>query len=162
MPSTRRHFTETVPLPPGQMRLKQVILYVSSSCAEATRFGAIILAKIIWKADFDFLVERGVPVTGRAYRRQKFGPVPFEMPPVLREMTRDGLIMTDEVYLGDGIIERRTIPLQEADLSFFSSDDLRYVNDSIRHYWNMTGTESSDEFARSCLENKAEWRCHAV
>src|SRR3954452_13432604 len=87
--------TVTVPLPGGQSRLRQLILHVATRCEKAEWFGAIKLNKIIWKADFDSFAERRVPVTGREYRRQKFGPALREMLPVHRDMQAEGLIRVE-------------------------------------------------------------------
>jgi hypothetical protein len=137
--------TLTVPLLGGQNRLRQMILYVAKRCEEAEFFGGIKLNKIIWKADFDSYADRQVPVTGREYRRRKFGPALREMLPVHTEMLKDGLIRIERRDFGDDVIEKRTIALVEPDLTLFSETDLQYVLASIRHYWDKTGTESSDE-----------------
>ncbi len=122
-----------------------MILHVAHRCSGAKFFGAVKLNKIIWKADFDSFAERQIPVTGREYRRQKFGPALREMVPVQREMLLDGVIRFEVRDFGDGIVEQRTVALVEPDLALFSADDLEYVDRSISHYWEMTGTESSDE-----------------
>ena len=137
--------TFRVDLPGGQNRLKQMILYVSERNVEATRFGLIKLNKIIWKADFDAFAERGVPVTGRAYKRQKYGPVANEMPPVHSEMLRDGYISIKRVDFGEGVIEKRTIAQCAPQTAMFSAEDLRFVNASIVYYWHKTGEEASDD-----------------
>jgi len=145
MLNRHRPFTALVALPGGQARLRELILYVAKACTDAPRFGAVKLNKIIWKADFDSFAERGVPVTGRAYKRQKLGPVLHEMVSVLNEMLRDGLIQMRQIDLGEGYIEHRTIAAREPELGLFGFDDLAYVQRAIEHYWSMTGTESSDE-----------------
>ena len=122
-----------------------MILYVAQKCENAKLFGAIKLNKIIWKADFDSFAQRGAPITGREYRRQKFGPVLWEMRPVHDEMVRDGAIRIEHRDFGNDIVEQRTIALDHPNLSFFSEEDLFFVNASISHYWEMTGMESSDE-----------------
>ncbi len=137
--------TLSVDLPGRQARLRQMILYVSSRCAEAKRFGLIKLNKILWKSDFDAYAARGVPVTGRAYQRLALGPAPKEMKPVHREMMQEGLITLEVVDFGDGIKEQRTIPLVGPDLTLFSPDDIGYVDQAIIYYWNLTGMESSDD-----------------
>jgi hypothetical protein len=137
--------TLTVPLPGGQNRLRQMILYVAKQCEGARFFGGIKLNKIIWKADFDSYADRQVPVTGREYRRRKFGPALREMLPVHTEMLKDGLIRIERRDFGDDVIEKRTIALVEPDMSLFGATDIRYVDASIRHYWEKTGTESGDE-----------------
>lgn len=152
----RPRLTTSVSLPGGQDRLKQAILYVAKHCEKSMRFGAVKLNKIIWKADFDSFAARGIPVTGRPYKRQKLGPVPYEMPPVHRELEQAGMVSIRRVDLGDGMIEKRTVALQEPDLSVFSEEDIGFLDSSIRHYWNMTGAESSDEshgFAWESREN---------
>lgn len=145
MPKRVPRLTYVVELPGGQNRLRQMILYVSVQCRNAERFGHIKLNKILWKADFDAYAARKVPITGRRYQREKFGPVPKEMLPLHRDMLRDGLIRVEQVDFGDDIVEHRTIPLVQPDLSLFDKDDMDFVDGSIRYYWNMTGMESSDD-----------------
>jgi hypothetical protein len=126
-------------------RLRQLILYVSDKCKGARYFGAIMLNKIIWKADFDSFAVRGVPITGREYRRQKFGPALREMKPLQNEMLQQGAIRIERRVYNDDIVELRTEPQDMPDISLFTAEDLSYVDASISHYWDMTGTESSDE-----------------
>lgn len=145
MPSPRPKLTLSISLPGGQDRLRQMILYVSAKCADAERFGLIKLNKIIWKADFDSFAARGTAVTGRAYKRQKFGPVATDMMPLYSEMLRDGLISIERVDFGDGVIEKRTTPQAQAKLDRFSLSDLAFVEESIQYYWQKTGEEPSDD-----------------
>jgi len=141
----RRPLTVTVPLAGGPSRLRQLILYVAGKCENARYFGAVKLNKIIWKADFDSFAARQMPVTGREYRRQRFGPALKEMLPIHREMLRDGAIRVERRDFGDDIIEHRTIALDKPNLQLFSREDLSFVDAAIRHYWEMTGTETSDQ-----------------
>jgi len=145
MTKPSRKPTVTVDLPGGQSRAREAILYVAKRCEGARHFGAVKLNKILWKADFDSFVARGVPVTGRQYRRQKFGPTLYEMIPIQKEMLRDGAIRIENRDLGDGFIENRTIALDVPRLRLLGTDDIRYIDSAIEHYWDMTGTESSDE-----------------
>lgn len=151
-----RNVTVRVSLPGGQNRLRQMILHVASRCREAQFFGAVKLNKIIWKADFDSFAARRVPVTGREYLKQKFGPALREMVPVQRDMLASRQIEFVHRDFGDGFVEERTVALVEPDLSLFSEDDLGFVEGSLRHYWNMTGTESSDE------SHGIAWRTRAI
>jgi Antitoxin SocA-like, Panacea domain len=129
-----------------------MVLYVALRCTGAKYFGAIKLNKIIWKADFDSYAARGIPITGREYRRRYFGPALLEMLPVHKDMLRDGLIEMSLRDYGDGMVERRTVALSKPDLRFFTPDDLAYVEAAIRYYWDKTGTESSDD------SHGAAWR----
>jgi hypothetical protein len=127
-----------------------MILYVAQKCETAPRFGAIKLNKIIWKADFDSFAARGLPVTGREYKRQKYGPVPSEIGHLHTEMLKEGAVRVKREYFGKDeagkdVEERRTIAQDAPDLSLFTAEDIAFVDASISHYWEMTGTESSDE-----------------
>ncbi len=145
MHTHRPHPTFSVDLPGGQDRLRQMILYVSQRCVSARHFGLIKLNKIIWRADFEAYATRGVPVTGRPYQRLRLGPAAKEMLPIHNGMLRDGLIEMSLRDFGDDIVERRTIALATPNMHYFSADDIRFVDESIRHYWDKTGTETSDE-----------------
>lgn len=137
--------TYAIDLPGGQDRLKQMILYVSQKCESARHFGLIKLNKIIWRSDFESFSARQTPITGRPYQRLQFGPAAKEMLPVHTEMLRDNLIQVSLRDFGENMVERRTIALAQPNLKWFTNDDLKFVDASIRHYWDKTGTEASDE-----------------
>lgn len=142
----RPRLTYKVKLPGGQDRLREMILYVSERCAEAPRFGKVKLNKILWRADFSAFAERGIPVTGRSYQRIEAGPAPIEMPPVLAEMVEEGILEFHLVNFPNGKVEERPIAKRKAAVSrLFSDDDIRFVDAAIRHYWEMTATEASDD-----------------
>jgi hypothetical protein len=137
--------TYAVDLPGGQDRLRQLILYVSERCQSARFFGLIKLNKIIWRADFQSFASRGIPVTGRPYQRLPLGPAAKEMLPIHSDMLRSGRIELSMRDYGDDKVERRTIPKDKPDLHYFSQQDMEFVDGAIKHYWDKTGTETSDE-----------------
>jgi len=131
-----------------------MILYIAERCADAERFGFIKLNKILWKSDFDAFAARGVPITGRDYQRLELGPAPKEIPRVYNDMLRDGAIRVEEVDFGDDIVEKRTIALDHPNLKLFSPEDIAFVDAAIAYYWNMTGTETSDD------SHGVAWKTH--
>ena len=143
LPSTRQKLTWKVHLPGGQRRLWEAILYVSKKCEDAPFFGLVKLNKIIWRADFESLAQRGQPVTGRQYQRLKQGPAPVEMLPVLNELQANGLLLLKKVPQGN-YEEQRPIALEDPVLNLFSPQDIECLDRSILSYWEMTGKEASD------------------
>lgn len=135
--------TYKVDLPGGQSRLRDAILYVSGKYKNADWFGLVKLNKTLWKADFDSFRERQYPVTGRQYKRQKDGPVPYEMVPILNDLLRDDYIEIEKRPVGR-MTEQRVIPKVEPSLRNFSPADVSYFDRAIRFYWDFTGTEASD------------------
>ena len=141
--SRHRTLTYKVQLPGRQGRLRDAILYIADKCKEAERFGLVKLNKMLWKADFDAFRERGQPVTGRQYKRQKDGPVPYEMRPLLDEMLGQEQIRIEQRLVRD-LIEKRVIPIARPSLHNFSPADLSYLDRAVKFYWEYTGTEASD------------------
>lgn len=133
-----------VDLSGGQRRLKEAILYVAQKGRPMNFFGRIKLNKIIWRADFRSFYERQQPVTGRSYQKLEWGPALIEMMPVMQDMLRDDLLIEEPQRHGDKI-EYRPIAKVHPVLKFFSPNDLEYLDESLRHYWDLTGTEASDE-----------------
>jgi hypothetical protein len=142
--SQEKKLTYRVDLSGGQRRLKEAILYVSKEGRPMMFFGRIKLNKILWRADFKSFYERGQPVTGRTYQKLEWGPALEEMVPVINDLLRERLMVEEPRQRGD-TIEHRAVPRADPVLKFFSPEDIAYLNESVRHYWDMTGTESSDE-----------------
>jgi Protein of unknown function (DUF4065) len=143
LPATRQKLTWKVPLPGGQKRLAEAVLYVSQKCEKATFYGLVKLNKIIWRADFESFAQRGQPVTGRQYQRLRQGPAPVEMLPVLNELQAGGLLELKRVRQGNHD-EQRPLALQDPVLNFFSPQDLEFLDRAISVYWDKTGKEASD------------------
>ncbi len=67
------------------------------------------------------------------------------MLPIHKEMLRSGSIEITTRDFGDNKVERRTIAVDQAHLRYFNETDMAFVDESIKHYWAKTGTETSDE-----------------
>jgi Protein of unknown function (DUF4065) len=142
--SHEANVTYKVELAGGQRRLREAILYVATKGSEMEFLGGIKLNKILWRGDFRSYFHRQQPVTGRQYQRLKLGPAPVEMRPVISGMLRDCILKIQKRKVF-GHIEDRPIALDAPVMRFFSPDDIEYLDESIKHYWSMTGTETSDE-----------------
>jgi hypothetical protein len=140
----RPNLTYQIPLPGGQRRLREAILYVCDKCRDAPNFGLVKLNKIIWLADFTSYAERGQPITGRAYQRLEFGPAPIEMLPVLNDMQQNGEIIIVSSILAR-FEERRPVARAQPVMKDFSQGDVDYLNRAIELFWDLTGKEASDK-----------------
>jgi hypothetical protein len=137
-----RRVTYRVDLPGGQRRLKEAALYVMRKAQDFGFFGLVKLNKILWRADFDSFRERRSPVTGRMYFKLKAGPAPFEMLPLLNEMRAAELIdIVDTNVPG----ELRPVALVEPVLNDFSPTDIRFLDEALAYYRDMTAAEASDD-----------------
>jgi hypothetical protein len=143
LPDVPPKLTWKVPLPGGQRRLAEAVLYIAHRYASASFFGLVKLNKTVWRADFDSFAERGQPVTGRQYQRLPQGPAPVEMLPVLNEMQVAGLIRIERCRVFD-LDERRPVAIAQPNLTLFSRSDIDYLDRAIATYWDKTGRETSD------------------
>jgi hypothetical protein len=138
-------------LPGGAIaRLTEAIIYVSSVCEVDEAFGSTRLNKILFEADFDSFLTRGVPVTGASYQRLQNGPAPKAMPRRIKDLTESGELqirLTD--YLGKP--QKKPIPLRRPNLSFFSGEDVAFLHRAIHDSWGKSGRKVSD------ASHRIEW-----
>jgi len=126
-----------------EARLAELILYVSAKCQSAERFGATKLNKILWWADFLAYAEFGEPITGVEYMRLDNGPVPRRLLPVRERMIADQELAISSVRCPGGHTEKRPVPLREADLNRFSSEEIALVDWVIDQLWSKTAARVS-------------------
>jgi hypothetical protein len=124
-------------------KLRQLILYIASRCEYDRMFGATKLNKILYYADFLSYREYGEPITGVPYMKLENGPAPVHLVIERDKMIKDGLIALREQPLYKGV-QKRIVPLTEADLSPFSGREIALVDYVIEQLRDQTATEVSD------------------
>lgn len=119
-------------------RLENMVLFLAEGGVWKTK-----LNKLLWYADFVAFRRNTCSISGLAYQRDKFGPVPFRFFTMLDALVEEDLIEMEEVigntYEGTMISSKR-----KADLSVFSTpeyDVLKYVRD---HFSILTSTAISN------------------
>ncbi len=122
----------------GEIRLRELILYVAGECQEDPKFGATKLNKILWWADFLSYAQYGKPITGIEYQRLGQGPAPRRLVPVRNEMEAKGDIAMAAVASRGGYTQKKIVPLRAPDLNVFSPTDIAVVDDVIRALWKKT------------------------
>jgi hypothetical protein len=73
-------------------KFKSLVHYIIARAGNKPGFGATKLNKVLWFADARLFMLRGKPITGAAYIREKWGPVPQQIMPVRDELVREGHI----------------------------------------------------------------------
>lgn len=137
---------------PGEERLKELILFISSECAKDPTFGATKLNKILFFSDFLFYRATGKPITGVEYFRLEFGPAPKPLVKVREEMikNRDLVVLPSDYFQKK---QQRTIPSREPELKkYFKPVEIAFVLTIIRSLWGKTAREVSD------MSHQLAWR----
>lgn len=139
----KRQMTYEVAVPNKDRRFKELVIYISDKCANKPTYGATVLNKILWAADFISFQNTGKPITGEKYQRLERGPAPVRLKPVRTQMVEDGDIHIREVKTGK-YTQHQIVPLRSADLSMFTGDDIALVDEIIETLCHMNGAEISD------------------
>lgn len=127
----------------SDLRLRELILYISDKCVDDPTFGVTKLNKILAFADFASFAVRGNPITGAEYMKLGKGPVPRRMIPIRKELEaeQDIIIKKRDYYSQE---QHRVIALKQANLDIFNAHDIALVDDYIRLLWGKTAKEVSE------------------
>ena len=110
-------------------KLKRLIHYVAYRCIERPqKLGAVKLNKVLWYSDLEAYVSSGTPITGDKYIKKPRGPVSSSLMPVVAEL-EDERKMAVRHLDEDGRIDY--LALTKPDVSIFTSEEIRIVEDAI-------------------------------
>lgn len=125
-------------------RIQELVLYIADRSQGDNTFGRTKLAKILYFADFASYRKYKQPITGSAYVRWQYGPVPEHFLDILDEMESSRQIVTIEADYFEHE-QKRVTPIRKADVSMFSGRDIQIIEDVIRRFWNRSAKEISEE-----------------
>lgn len=125
-------------------KMRQLILYVLQRSENDPRMGGTKLNKVLFRSDFGAYLHLGQPITGHPYFKLKNGPAPRHLVEIRTAMIKDGLIRIEEIDVGAKKPMDRWVPLREADLSWFTGEQLGFVDGIIDAMASQTGTGASE------------------
>jgi len=128
----------------NEIRLKELILYISERCAGHLKFGATKLNKILYFSDFLAYAHTGEPITGVEYMKLPNGPAPKKLVPIREQMRAAGELGIQEVWLRSGKIQKRTVNLRRPNLSVFTAEQISIVDTVIEALSSANSDEVSD------------------
>lgn len=131
-------------VPRGKQRFRELIIYVCYKCAHDPGFGATKLNKILYHSDFRAFEKFGVPLTGMAYHKLRYGPAPKALLPVVRELAQEGALVEAQDQ-NEPYDQKRTKALRAAYTDHFTGDELALVDEVIQECWGKTAVAVSDE-----------------
>jgi hypothetical protein len=127
-------------------KFKTLVHYVVSRRRDAPdTLGAVKLNKILWLSDLSSYYETGKSITTSRYIKQKFGPVPASVMPVLRELEREGVLAVDEAPHYGKMKTLYKVYKTRVDTSVFEPGELEIVNEVIDHVCDSHTAKSISE-----------------
>ena len=113
-------------------KFKSLVQYICWRTDDPSKLGAVKLNKILWLCDFTAFYRFSTSLTGARYVKQKFGPVPGAIIPIVRELEASGdLTITEEVHAAytQKAFTAHRHPVMDA----FSGDEIALVDDIIKY-----------------------------
>jgi hypothetical protein len=130
------------PSPETLDKLRELTLYVAWLRRDDPHFGATLLNKCLYYADFDSYFHTGFPITGVEYMKEKFGPVPRNFSELKADMQKKGEVALRTETYGEMAVERM-IPVREANLALFTGPEIALVNAVVDKLSQSTATAVS-------------------
>lgn len=125
-------------------KFRELVVYVAQESEKDPRFGATKLNKLLFYMDTRSFLELGEPITGAEYRHLPAGPVPPAILEAKRILVDAGAIKIERRPFFN-YFQERIVPLREADMSLFSPEELKIIDEVIESLWHYNGTELSDK-----------------
>jgi len=127
---------------PNEKKLKSLILYILQKYNNQ-KLTETKLQKLLYFCDFGYFQETGESITGSQYRKNRFGPTIINLPQVLEDMKKEGLIniLKGSNYFGSpqktfSIVNPEVLP--EGD---FSKSELLIIDRIDEAYEQLTPRE---------------------
>lgn len=106
-------------------KFKDLVHYVCQ-IADRDKLGATKLAKILWYSDIISYINHGNSLTGSAYKKQQFGPVPRDFWQTLEELSSEGKVLIRDVQWFRNL-KKEFISLVEPDISRFGASEISMI-----------------------------------
>jgi hypothetical protein len=127
-------------------KLRELMLYIAYLKQNDPSFGATLLAKALYHADFGAYVKLGKPITGADYIKDYYGPRPrlyYILRDELCEGNRNAVLQ--RITWGPGPPLDKLIPLREPDLSAFTGPEIAFVDAIVEDVARDTAVRASDK-----------------
>lgn len=124
-------------------KFKNVLLYILERCAGKPNVGETVLYKLLYFCDFNYYELYEEHLTGAAYRKLPYGPVPQKIDSIIGQMMESGQIQRIKTeYFGK--IQTRYIPLIKADLTELRASEKEVIDKVIEQMADWTATTISN------------------
>lgn len=124
-------------------KFKNALLYITQKIGALPNVGQTVLYKILYFCDFDYYEKYEEQLIGARYIRNHYGPTPIEFKAIVNEMIHDGQIEEIKTKFFNKE-QTKYIPVTEPDLSIFTGQELKHLDDEIERLGHKTAKELSE------------------
>ncbi|MCB9234818.1 MAG: DUF4065 domain-containing protein [Bacteroidia bacterium] len=143
---TNQTLSEKIRISVPQMQVskfREVLLYILEKCAGKPNVGETLLNKLLYFSDFNYYEQYEEHLSGAAYRKLPFGPVPQNLETILHQMIEDQAIQRLKTHF-HGYPQTRYIPLAKADLTQLKASEKDVLDKVIEQFSDWSATAISE------------------
>jgi hypothetical protein len=126
-------------------KLRQLILYVANETKDDPRCGAVKFNKLLFYSEFTSYRLYGRTITGAEYQHLAEGPAPRRLLPLRDALLSEGAIKMESLPSPVGEPLQKMVAKSTPKHKALTSDDRNIVDNVIEFFWNLNGTEISDQ-----------------
>lgn len=126
----------------NRQKFKELILYLADKSGDDEGFGMTKLNKLLYFCDFEAYRRLGRSITGAEYQKLRWGPAATDFLPSHEELLRDQWARIERRPRGD--YEQRVTVSTGADITLFSEEELRVIEDVIAKLRPFDASGSSE------------------
>ena len=108
-------------------KFKNVLLYILEHCAGKPNVGETVLYKLLYFSDFNYYELYEDHLSGAAYRKLPYGPVPQKLDSILQQMLHDKQLQRIKTEY-HGYAQSRYLPLVKADLTRLKASEKETID----------------------------------
>lgn len=121
-------------------KFKQILHYIISKTESSPNVGKKVLYKLLYFNDYNYYELQEVKMTGEVYANYKHGPAPRHFEEAADMLKKEGAIEErSRKYYGRDQI--KFYSLKEPDLSLLSAKEINHIDDTLRRYGSMNGSQ---------------------
>lgn len=126
-------------------KFKEALIYILKKVGWKQNFGMAVLYKILYFIDFDYYERYEEQLLGATYIKNHFGPTPVMFAKIVSKMKEKNEI--DEIKSKFFKYEQTKFivnPDREPDLSAFSAQEIKHIDDELERLSDKTASELRD------------------
>lgn len=123
-------------------KFKQTLLYILGKVGSRPNIGQTVLYKLLYFIDLDYYEKFEERLIGATYIKNTYGPTPVSFAKIVREMQDEGkLVEVKSKYFDKD--QTKYMPVSEADMSLFSGNELKHIDDELERLAHKNAKELS-------------------
>lgn len=144
IPEQKQEAQERISVPSIKVnKFKNVLLYILEKCAGKPNVGETVLYKLLYFSDFNYYELYEDHLTGAAYRKLPYGPVPQKLDSIITQMIENSQLQRVKTEY-HGYPQTRYLPLEKPDLTDLKASEKDVIDKVIEQLSDWSASAISN------------------